>query len=55
MPVLFAKERRIERIYSRSQVDIVMYTVSHKSKAEVQVGCPFAEQRDIDVHVQCSE
>lgn len=53
MPALFAEGRRIERVYSRSQVDIVMYTVSRKRKAEVQVGCPFAERSDIGV--QCSE
>ena len=31
----------------------MMYTVSRKRKAEVQVGCPFAKRKDVGI--QCSE
>ena len=41
------------RKVSKTQTNAVMYTVSRKSKAEVQVGCPFGELRDIGT--QCSE
>ena len=30
-----------------------MYKVSGKQNAEVQVGCPFGKQKDVDI--QCSE
>ena len=38
---------------SKTQTNAAMYTVSRKRKAEVQVGCPFRERRDIGT--QCSE
>ena len=41
------------RQVSKTKTNAVMYTVTRKRKAEVQVGCPFGERRDIGT--QCSE